>query len=183
MKKTALYNKHIGLNAKMTQFGGYLMPVQYSSVKKEHLAVRNNLGVFDVSHMGEFFVSGDNALNLLQYICSNDISKIKVGKAQYNYFPNHKGGIIDDLIVYRLEENKFMLVVNASNIEKDWDWIKINNKNFNAEIVDRSNEISLLAIQGPKSIEAMQSLTKFKLDSFHITAKLKQYLQGVKMLL
>ena len=99
MKKTALYNIHRGLNAKMTQFGGYLMPVQYSSVKKEHLAVRNNLGVFDVSHMGEFFVSGANALNLLQYICSNDISKIKIGKAQYNYFPNHKGGIIDDLIV------------------------------------------------------------------------------------
>ena len=97
---------------------------------------------------GRIFISGDNAINLLQYICSNDISKIKIGKAQYNYFPNHKGGIIDDLIVYRLEENKFMLVVNASNIEKDWDWITINNKNFNAEIVDRSNEISLLAIQG-----------------------------------
>ena len=165
MKKTALYNIHVGLNAKITSFGGYLMPIQYSTVKKEHLTVRNNLGVFDVSHMGEFFISGDNAINLLQYICSNDISKIKIGKAQYNYFPNHKGGIIDDLIVYRLEENKFMLVVNASNIEKDWDWITINNKNFNAEIVDRSNEISLLAIQGPKSIEAMQSLTKFKLDS------------------
>ena len=164
MKKTALYDIHRRLNAKMTQFGGYLMPVQYSSVKKEHLAVRNNLGVFDVSHMGEFFVSGANALNLLQYICSNDISKIKIGKAQYNYFPNHKGGIIDDLIVYRLEKNKFMLVVNASNIEKDWDWITINNKNFNAEIDDRSNEISLLAIQGPKAIEAMQSLTKFRLD-------------------
>ena len=113
---------------------------------KEHLTVRNNLGVFDVSHAGEFY-KWRQCYKLLQYICSNDISKIKIGKAQYNYFPNHKGGIIDDLIVYRLEENKFMLVVNASNIEKDWDWITINNKNFNAEIVDRSNEISL-AIQG-----------------------------------
>ena len=165
MKKTALYDIHLRLNAKMTSFGGYLMPVQYSSVKKEHLSVRNSLGVFDVSHMGEFFVSGKNALKLLQYICSNDISKIQVGKAQYNYFPNHEGGIIDDLIVYRLEENKFMLVVNASNIEKDWNWVKKNNKKFNSVIENHSDEIALLAIQGPKALKAMQSLTKFKLDS------------------
>ena len=165
MKKTALYNIHLELNAKITSFGGYLMPIQYSSVKKEHLTVRNNLGVFDVSHMGEFFISGDNAINLLQYICSNDISKIKIGKAQYNYFPNHKGGIIDDLIVYRLEENKFMLVVNASNIEKDWNHLEKNNKAFGAKLKNISDQTALLSVQGPRALEAMQSLTDFKLIS------------------
>ena len=104
MKKTTLYNTHLALNAKMTSFAGYEMPIQYAGIKKEHLSVREGLGVFDVSHMGEFYISGPNALKLLQYVCSNDISKILVGKAQYNYFPNESGGIVDDLIVYRLEE-------------------------------------------------------------------------------
>ncbi|MDA9851829.1 glycine cleavage system aminomethyltransferase GcvT [Flavobacteriaceae bacterium] len=174
MKKTTLYNAHLALNAKMTPFGGYEMPVQYTGVKKEHLAVRESVGVFDVSHMGEFYVSGPRALDLLQYVCSNDISKIIVGKAQYNYFPNAEGGIVDDLIVYRLAEERYLLVVNASNIEKDWSWIQKHNQNFDAQIENHSDTTALLAIQGPKAIEAMQSCTEFPLASLpfyaHTTA-------------
>ena len=163
MKKTTLYNTHLALNAKMTPFGGYEMPVQYIGVTKEHLAVRNSVGVFDVSHMGEFLVSGAKAFDLLQYICSNDISKINIGKAQYNYFPNEKGGIVDDLIVYRLKETEYLLVVNASNIDKDWNWVEKHNSNFGALLENKSEETALLAIQGPKAIEAMQKLTSIQL--------------------
>ena len=174
MKKTTLYNTHLNLNAKMTPFGGYKMPVQYSGVTKEHLAVRKGVGVFDVSHMGEFMVSGPKAFGLLQYICSNNISKITIGKAQYNYFPNEKGGIVDDLIVYRLEEEKYLLVVNASNIEKDWKWVQKHNVDFGAVVEDQSEETALLAIQGPKAIEAMQQLTSAPLTELpyysHTTA-------------
>lgn len=174
MKKTTLYNTHLNLNAKMTPFGGYEMPVQYSGVTKEHLAVRKGVGVFDVSHMGEFMVSGPKAFGLLQYICSNDISKISIGKAQYNYFPNETGGIVDDLIVYRLEEEKYLLVVNASNIEKDWKWVQKHNVDFGAVVEDQSEETALLAIQGPKAIEAMQQLTSAPLTELpfysHTTA-------------
>ncbi|MDA8611669.1 glycine cleavage system aminomethyltransferase GcvT [Flavobacteriaceae bacterium] len=174
MKKTTLYNTHLNLNAKMTPFGGYEMPVQYSGVTKEHLAVRKGVGVFDVSHMGEFMVSGPKAFGLLQYICSNDISKISIGKAQYNYFPNETGGIVDDLIVYRLEEEKYLLVVNASNIEKDWKWVQKRNVDFGAVVEDQSEETALLAIQGPKAIEAMQQLTSAPLTELpyysHTTA-------------
>lgn len=174
MKKTTLYNTHLNLNAKMTPFGGYEMPVQYSGVTKEHLAVRKGVGVFDVSHMGEFMVSGPKAFDLLQYICSNDISKISIGKAQYNYFPNETGGIVDDLIVYRLEEEKYLLVVNASNIEKDWKWVQKHNVDFGAIVEDQSEETALLAIQGPKAIEAMQQLTSAPLTELpfysHTTA-------------
>ena len=174
MKKTTLYNTHLNLNAKMTPFGGYEMPVQYSGVTKEHLAVRKGVGVFDVSHMGEFMVSGPKAFDLLQYICSNDISKISIGKAQYNYFPNETGGIVDDLIVYRLEEEKYLLVVNASNIKKDWKWVQKHNVDFGAVVEDQSEETALLAIQGPKAIEAMQQLTSAPLTELpyysHTTA-------------
>ena len=174
MKKTTLYNTHLNLNAKITPFGGYEMPVQYSGVTKEHLAVRKGVGVFDVSHMGEFMVSGPKAFGLLQYICSNDISKISIGKAQYNYFPNETGGIVDDLIVYRLEEEKYLLVVNASNIEKDWKWVQKHNVDFGAVVEDQSEETALLAIQGPKAIEAMQQLTSAPLTELpfysHTTA-------------
>ena len=174
MKKTTLYNTHLNLNAKMTPFGGYEMPVQYSGVTKEHLAVRKGVGVFDVSHMGEFMVSGPKAFGLLQYICSNDISKISIGKAQYNYFPNETGGIVDDLIVYRLEEEKYLLVVNASNIEKDWKWVQKHNVDFGAVVEDQSEETALLAIQGPKAIKAMQQLTSAPLTELpyysHTTA-------------
>ena len=174
MKKTTLYNTHLNLNAKMTPFGGYEMPVQYSGVTKEHLAVRKGVGVFDVSHMGEFMVSGPKAFGLLQYICSNDISKISICKAQYNYFPNETGGIVDDLIVYRLEEEKYLLVVNASNIEKDWKWVQKHNVDFGAVVEDQSEETALLAIQGPKAIKAMQQLTSAPLTELpyysHTTA-------------
>ena len=158
MKKTTLYNTHLNLNAKMTPFGGYEMPVQYSGVTKEHLAVRKGVGVFDVSHMGEFMVSGRKAIDLLQYICSNDISKISIGKAQYNYFPNETGGIVDDLIVYRLEDEKYLLVVNASNIEKDWKWVQKHNVDFGAVLEDQSEETALLAIQGPKANDVVAGL-------------------------
>ena len=165
MKKTPLYNLHKSLNAKITSFGGYLMPIQYDSLIEEHITVRNNLGVFDVSHMGEFKISGSNAIDLLQYVCSNDISKIPIGKAQYNCFPNEVGGIVDDLIVYRLDDKDYMLVVNASNVKKDWDHISKNNKSFGAKIKDDSDQTALLSIQGPQAIEAMQSLTDFNLNS------------------
>ena len=141
------------------------MPIQYDSLIKEHITVRKKLGVFDVSHMGEFKISGPNAIDLLQYICSNDISKIPVGKAQYNYFPNEIGGIVDDLIVYRLDDKDYMLVVNASNIKKDWEHIRKNNEPFGAKINDDSDKIALLSIQGPNALEAMQSLTDFNLNS------------------
>ncbi len=183
MKKTTLYNTHIDWNAKMTSFGGYQMPVQYSGVTKEHLAVREKLGIFDVSHMGEFYVSGPSAFDLLQFVCSNDISKIAVGKAQYNYFPNEKGGVVDDLIVYRLDTEHYLLVVNAANIEKDWEWINTHNVNFNAQIKDRSEQTALLAIQGPKALEAMQQLTEFPLDSLEFYAHTTAIFAGCKEVL
>ncbi len=159
MKKTQLNQIHHALGAKMVSFGGFEMPVSYSSIKEEHHCVREKLGVFDVSHMGEFFVEGPKALDLLQHACSNDISKLVPGKAQYNYFPNKEGGIVDDLIVYQLAEENYLLVVNASNIEKDWAWINELNTQFNASLSNASDDYSLLAVQGPKAIEAMQSLT------------------------
>ncbi len=174
MLQTTLYNTHIKLGAKMVSFSGFLMPVQYEGVTKEHHTVRNNVGVFDVSHMGEFFVEGPNALPLLQKICSNDIAKLVPGKAQYNYLPNTTGGVVDDLIVYQLEQERYLLVVNASNIEKDWNWINKYNKDFRAKLRNASSEYSLLAVQGPKAIKAMQSLTTAALDELpfyaHTTA-------------
>jgi len=158
MKQIALNDTHIALGAKMVPFAGYNMPVQYEGVTLEHDTVRKALGVFDVSHMGEFLAIGEGALDLLQLVCSNDISKIKVGQAQYNCLPNENGGIVDDLIVYRIRDNEYLLVVNASNIEKDWEWIKKHNT-FNVDLKNISDDYSLLAIQGPKAVEAMQSLT------------------------
>ena len=173
MKKTPFFDIHNQLGAKMAEFGGYQMPIQYTSVKQEHLTVRNGVGVFDVSHMGEFIVEGENALTFLQYICSNDLDKLTPGKAQYNYFPNDKGGIVDDLIVYQLESEKYLLVVNASNIDKDWQWILARNENFDADIRNVSDQMGQLAIQGPKATAAMQSLTTFDLESLpnyaHVT--------------
>ena len=140
MKKTALYNKHIEFQAKMIPFAGYEMPVQYSGVNQEHINVRNNVGVFDVSHMGEFLVKGENALKLIQKISSNDASTLFPGRAQYSYLPNSEGGIVDDMIVYMIEENHYMLVVNASNIEKDWLWISIQNT-MGVELINISENI------------------------------------------
>ena len=159
MKKTVLFDRHEKLNAKIVDFAGFLMPVSYSSVNEEHLHVRNNVGVFDVSHMGEIEISGSNSFNLVQYLCSNDISKLRIGKAQYNCLTNDKGGIIDDLIVYRVESEKYLLIVNASNILKDWEWINKQNIKFNSLIVNLSDKLSLLAVQGPKAQALCQKFT------------------------
>ena len=164
MRETALTNKHIELGAKMVPFAGFNMPVQYEGVNIEHETVRNNVGVFDVSHMGEFLLKGKNAEALIQKITTNDISKIPNGKAQYTCMPNGKGGIIDDLIIYKINEEEFFIVVNASNIEKYWNWIKSLNT-FDVEMIDLSDEYSLFAIQGPKTAEAMQSLTEIDLKN------------------
>jgi len=163
MKNTALTHVHEALGAKMVPFAGYNMPVQYEGVTAEHLAVRSGVGVFDVSHMGEFLVEGENALALVQKVTSNDASKLTIGDAQYSCFPNDKGGIVDDLICYKVKEHTYLLVVNASNIEKDWNWINKHNETIGAELKDISDTYSLLAIQGPKAIEAMQSLTSIDL--------------------
>ena len=164
MKNTALTHIHEALGAKLVPFAGYNMPVQYEGINIEHETVRNGVGVFDVSHMGEFLITGPNALALIQKVCSNDASKLFDGKAQYSCMPNNEGGIVDDLIIYRLSEEKYVLVVNASNIQKDWDWISSHN-DVGAEMRNLSDDFSLLAIQGPKAAEAMQSLTSVDLEN------------------
>lgn len=164
MKNTALSKTHEALGAKMVPFAGYNMPVQYEGVTIEHETVRNAVGVFDVSHMGEFLIEGPHALELIQKVSSNDASQLTVGKAQYSCLPNDTGGIVDDLIVYRVKEDTYLLVVNASNIEKDWNWIQSKN-NVGATMRDLSEDYSLLAIQGPKAVEAMQSLTSKDLSA------------------
>ena len=164
IKEIALSEIHKGLGAKMVPFAGYNMPVSYEGVNIEHETVRNNVGVFDVSHMGEFLVLGPNALELIQKVTSNDASKIVDNQAQYSCFPNTTGGIVDDLIVYRINNEKWLLVVNASNIEKDWNWINSHNS-VGAELINVSEDYSLFAIQGPKAVQAMQSLTSIDLNS------------------
>lgn len=164
MKNTALTDVHIKAGAKMTPFAGYNMPVQYAGINAEHETVRNGVGVFDVSHMGEFILKGDNALSLIQQVTSNDAAKLYDGKVQYSCLPNKDGGIVDDLLVYRIDEKTYMLVVNASNIEKDWDWIAGFNT-FGVDMKNISDRTSLLAIQGPKAAEALQSLTDIDLAS------------------
>jgi aminomethyltransferase len=164
MKNTALTDIHIKLGAKMVPFAGYNMPVQYAGINAEHETVRKAVGVFDVSHMGEFILKGEGALDLIQRVSSNDASKLYDGKVQYSCLPNEQGGIVDDLLVYRIDEKTYMLVVNASNIDKDWDWIS----RFNTESVDMKNisdRTSLLAVQGPKAAEALQSLTNIDLGT------------------
>lgn len=171
MKNTALTQKHIELGAKMVSFAEYNMPVQYKGVNIEHETVRSGVGVFDVSHMGEFIIKGENALDLIQKISSNDASKLFPGRAQYSCMPNDEGGIVDDLLIYMLAENEYMLVVNASNIKKDWDWISSHNS-FAAEMIDVSDNISLLAVQGPKANKVLQKLTSVNLSDikyYHFT--------------
>jgi aminomethyltransferase len=164
MKNTALNEIHIELGAKMVPFAGYNMPVQYEGVNIEHETVRSGVGVFDVSHMGEFELKGPNALALIQKVSSNDASVLVDGKAQYSCMPNGKGGIVDDLIIYRISQDHYFLVVNASNIEKDWNWISSHN-DLGVEMNNLSEEYSLLAIQGPKAAEAMQTLTSIDLSN------------------
>jgi aminomethyltransferase len=164
MKNTALTGKHVQLGAKMVPFAGYNMPVQYAGINVEHETVRKGVGVFDVSHMGEFILKGEKALDLIQRVTSNDASKLYDGKVQYSCLPNEDGGIVDDLLVYRIDEKTYMLVVNASNIEKDWNWIS----RFNTEGVemkDISDRTALLAVQGPKAADALQGLTDIDLGS------------------
>jgi len=163
MKVTALNQVHKNSGAKMVPFAGYEMPVQYSGVNQEHMVVREGVGVFDVSHMGQFFAKGPEVEKLLQYITTNDVAKVAIGQAQYTCMPNEKGRIVDDLIIYKMGDEEWMLVVNASNIDKDWNWINSHNE-WNVSLENRSDEMSLLAIQGPKSIEAMQSLTGVNLS-------------------
>lgn len=169
MKKTAIYEQHLALGAKMVPFAGFEMPVSYEGINIEHAAVREGVGIFDVSHMGEFIVKGKEALNLVQKVTSNDASKLSPGKAQYSCLTNHQGGIVDDLIVYRLGQDQcsegemaFMLVVNAANIEKDYNWIQEHNI-FDTRVINISEQTGLLAIQGPKAQELLQHLTEISL--------------------
>lgn len=171
VKKTALHQVHVDLGAKMIPFAGFDMPVRYTSLMEEHRAVRSSVGVFDVSHMGEFLIRGTQALDLIQAVSSNDASTLIIGQAQYSCMPNDSGGIVDDLIIYRLADHEYLLVVNASNIEKDWDWIAAANT-FGAEMYDASPDYELLAVQGPKAAELLQPLTEVELDKiayYHFT--------------
>ena len=163
MKNTALTETHVALGAKMVEFAGYNMPIQYEGVSAEHEAVRTGVGVFDVSHMGEFLIEGPNALELIQSVTTNDASKLTIGKAQYSCLPNDQGGIVDDLIIYKIKDETYLLVVNASNIEKDWNWISSKN-DVGATMRDLSDEYALLAIQGPKAVDAMQTLSSHDLS-------------------
>lgn len=158
LKRTIFYDQHEKKGAKLIDFGGFEMPVQYAGIKQEHHAVRERAGLFDVSHMGEFIVKGSEALNLIQKVTINDASKLEPGKAQYSAMCYENGGIVDDLLVYMIDENNYMLVVNGSNIEKDWDWV-VSQNSMNAEIENRSEEIALLALQGPESVNILQKLT------------------------
>jgi len=165
MRKTKLYSEHIQLNAKMVDFGGFNMPIQYSGISTEHLNVRNNVGIFDVSHMGEFYVNGNDALGFLNYVCSNNIHKIEIYKAQYNCLINENGGIIDDLIIYRTNEKDYMLVVNAANIEKDWNWLNQQIKKFNCNISNKSDSMGLISVQGPNSLQLINDVFNDNFES------------------
>ena len=178
MKNTALTQKHISLGAKMVPFAGFNMPVQYEGINIEHQTVRTGVGVFDVSHMGEFILKGDKALDLIQKVTSNDASKLVDGKVQYSCLPNTNGGIVDDLLVYRIDEKTYMLVVNASNVEKDWNWISQHNT-FGVEMKDISERTSLLAIQGPRSAETLQSLTDIDLSGMEYYSFKKGTFAGI----
>lgn len=172
MNKTALYDKHVSLGAKMVPFAGFDMPVQYSGVTEEHFAVREKVGIFDVSHMGQFFVEGPSAKDLLQFVGTNNVDALENGKAQYTCLPNGNGGIVDDLIVYKMADDKYFVVVNASNIEKDWNHISKHNEKFGAKLTNASDEMSLIAIQGPKATETLQKLTDIDLSEipyYHFT--------------
>lgn len=178
IKTTSLTDKHISLGAKMVPFAGFNMPVSYSGLNDEHHTVRNGVGVFDVSHMGEFILKGENALELIQRVTSNDASVLTDGKAQYSCFPNEKGGIVDDLIVYRIDAKTYMLVVNAGNIDKDWQWLEKHNTK-GVEMKNISDETSLLAVQGPKAVHTLQKLTDVKLSDIPYYSFVKGRFNGV----
>jgi aminomethyltransferase len=192
MKYTALKNTHEALGAKMVEFAGYLMPMVYSSINEEHMAVRGNVGVFDVSHMGEFIIKGRQALDLIQKVSSNDAKKLAKGQAQYACLPNKEGGIIDDLLVYRLPEDQcaegekaFMLVVNASNIQKDWDWIQQakDEGNYDTRMIDISDQTGLLAVQGPGAAALLKPLTDIELATIPYYSFVKGKVAGIENVL
>ncbi|MDA3861125.1 MAG: glycine cleavage system aminomethyltransferase GcvT [Melioribacteraceae bacterium] len=166
--ETKFYNKHIELGAKLVEFAGYQMPIQYTSIIDEHRAIRNSVGVFDVSHMGEVIIKGERSFDFIQYITTNDVSKLTIGKVQYTAMCYEDGGIVDDLLLYQLDENEYMLVINASNIEKDIEWMRENNS-FGAEIINESEEYSLLAVQGPKSQKTLRKIcnTALEMEYYH----------------
>lgn len=178
IKNTVLSEHHAALGAKMVEFAGFNMPVQYTGINDEHEAVRKSVGVFDVSHMGEFILKGEKALDLLQLLSSNDVSKLYNGKIQYSYFPNETGGIIDDFLTYKIDDETYFLVVNASNIQKDWDWINKHNT-FGVEIIDISDRTSLFAVQGPNAARALNSLTEFELPKMEYYTFVKGTFAGV----
>jgi aminomethyltransferase len=183
MKNTPFTQKHIDLGAKMAEFAGYNMPISYTGINDEHLAVRRNAGVFDVSHMGEFILKGEHALDLIQRVTSNDASKLTAGKAQYSCMPNEKGGIVDDLLVYCIEENKvYMIVVNASNIDKDWNWIVRHNDN-NVEMHNISDDTCLLAVQGPNATRILQTLTDMDIMNLKYYTFVKGKFNGIENVL
>lgn len=175
MKTTPFTEKHIALGAKMHEFAGYNMPIEYSGIIDEHLTVCNGVGVFDVSHMGEFWVKGPHALDFLQKVTSNNVAALVPGKIQYTCFPNEDGGIVDDLLVYQYEPEKYLLVVNASNIEKDWNWC-VSHNTEGAELENSSDNMAQLAVQGPKAIQALQKLTDINLaDIPYYTFKVGEF--------
>ncbi|GEM62979.1 aminomethyltransferase [Sphingobacterium faecium NBRC 15299] len=182
IKNTALTDTHIALGAKMVPFAGFNMPVQYSGINDEHETVRTGVGVFDVSHMGEFILKGEKALDLIQAVSSNDASKLYDGKVQYGYLPNETGGIVDDFLTYRIDENTYFLVVNASNIEKDWNWIAKYNS-FGVDMKNISDETSLFAVQGPKAADALQALTDIELASMEYYSFAKGKFAGIENVL
>ncbi len=182
MKNTAITNVHIALGAKMVPFAGFNMPVQYSGINDEHETVRTGVGIFDVSHMGEFILKGENALELIQKISSNDASKLYDGKVQYGYIPNEQGGVVDDFLTYKIDDLTYLLVVNASNIDKDWNWISKYNT-YGVEMKNISDETSLFAIQGPKAADALQSLTDIDLAPMEYYSFKKGVFAGVENVL
>lgn len=180
MKRTKFYNIHKKLNAKIVEFAGFEMPIQYSSIIQEHKAVRHSAGVFDVSHMGEIFIKGNKALDFVQFITINDASKLFPGRVQYSAMCYEDGGIVDDLLVYKIADDEFLLVVNASNIQKDFEWMKKNNK-FGVDIINRSDDFSLLAVQGPDSLKTIQKIADRNIDlEYYHFAKMK--IAGVDMI-
>jgi len=179
MKSTPFTEKHIALGAKMAEFAGYNMPISYTGINDEHAAVRRNADIFDVSHMGEFILKGPHALDLIQRVTSNDAAKLKAGQAQYSCLPNEEGGIVDDLLVYCVEENKvYMLVVNASNIEKDWNWIRKHDQQ-QVEMHNISAKTCLLAIQGPNATKILQPLTEMDILNLKYYTFVKGRFAGV----
>jgi aminomethyltransferase len=164
MRKTNFHSIHLGYNARMAEFAGFDMPIEYSGIKDEHLTVRNGVGVFDVSHMGEIWVEGASSLNFLQKVTTNDVAVLRPGQAQYSCFPNGKGGIVDDLLVYYFSQDKYLLVVNAANVEKDWNWL-VSQNDLGATLENASDQVSQLAIQGPKAVEVLQKLTAVNLSA------------------